>query len=70
MSVGTHFLGYCRWCEKVGEVRRQVDVNQVCPHCGADDPRGIDGLPDAKIAALVEEGQLTHDDLAALEVSA
>jgi PHP family Zn ribbon phosphoesterase len=62
-TLGTHYLGYCSACAKVVEVRRQSDVDTRCPECGAENPRGIDSLPDAKIAALVEEEQLTHEDL-------
>jgi hypothetical protein len=60
------YLGYCGYCALVGEVSTGDAFSPQCPHCRADSPRGVDSLPDWKIAELVEHGQLTHDDLAKL----
>lgn len=62
----SRFLAYCGWCGTVSEV--STDWN-ACGDCRADSPRAIESLPDAKIAELVEAGELTHDDLLRLEVA-
>lgn len=57
------YLGYCIWCAQVGEVSTRDFFGYMCPHCRADSPRSIDSLPDAFVAKLVEDGQLSQDDL-------